>query len=531
MAKNNINIKRVSMLMLGALLAVIGATFTPWQQDKATAAGCTVPSPNYGTVTSTVAVSTAGTYTLWSRIMAPDATKNSYLLEVDGANCYTVGDASSIPANAWTWVDYQSGNTATKITLNLSAGSHTIKMIGREATVKVDRLLAVGDAKCVPTGLGDNCAAAVDAQIPQVSLATSINNTSATVAITATATDNIGVAKVDFYVDGALKSTDAASPYSYTWSTQGVTNGSHNITVKAYDAAGNVGSASSTVTINTGDTQAPTTPGSVTASPDNGKVTLKWSASTDNTGVTAYRVIRDGVQIGTSTTTQYTDTKVSENTTYSYQVSAVDAANNVSNASPAVKITTPRVADTQAPATPKNFTGTAVSPTQINLRWSASSDNVSVQSYSVYRYPFTGSSEKLLTTTATEVGDTGLKPNTSYTYHITARDGAGNVSAKSQTITVKTPTQAVSTGTVQGKVTGNWWRDINGAQVTITVNGKRYTATTNKSGVYRLSGVPAGKYTMTVSAKGYKTTYVSVTIKANTTVTRHVRLGGWWWWR
>lgn len=531
MAKNNNIIKRAPMLMLGALLAVMGVVFAPWQQDKVAAAGCAVPSPNYGTATSTVTVSTAGTYTIWSRIIAPDATKNSYLLDIDGANCYTVGDASSIPANTWTWVNYQSGNTASKITLNLSAGSHTIKMIGREASVKVDRLLAISDSNCVPSGLGDNCAAAVDTQIPQVSLATSINNTAATVAITATPTDNIGITKVDFYVDGVLKNTDTASPYSYTWSTQGVANGSHNITVKAYDAAGNVGSASSTVTINTGDTQAPTTPTNVTASPNNGKVSLKWSASTDNTGVTTYRIIRDGVQIGTSTTTEFTDTKVSENTTYSYQVSAVDASNNVSSASPAVKITTPRAADTQAPTVPTNFTGTAVSPTQINLRWSASSDNASVQSYSVYRYPFTGSAEKLLTTTATQIGDTGLKPSTSYTYHITARDGAGNVSAKSQTITVKTPAATVSTGTVQGKVTGNWWRDVKDARVTITVHGKRYTATTNRSGIYRLSGIPAGKYTMSISAKGYKTKYVSVTVKANKTVIRHIRLSGWWWWR
>jgi hypothetical protein len=61
--------------------------------------------------------------------------------------------------------------------------------------------------------------------------------------ITATAADNVGVTKVEFYIDGQLKSTDTASPYTYTLDTTLLSNGLHFLQVKAYDAAGNSGTS------------------------------------------------------------------------------------------------------------------------------------------------------------------------------------------------------------------------------------------------------------------------------------------------
>jgi beta-lactamase superfamily II metal-dependent hydrolase len=74
-----------------------------------------------------------------------------------------------------------------------------------------------------------------------------------TVAVSASASDNVGVTKVEFYVDGALKSTDTSSPYSWSWDTTTASNGSHALTTKAYDAAGNVGtSTADSVTVSNG---------------------------------------------------------------------------------------------------------------------------------------------------------------------------------------------------------------------------------------------------------------------------------------
>jgi pseudomonalisin len=76
---------------------------------------------------------------------------------------------------------------------------------------------------------------------------------SGTVSVTASASDNVGVTKVEFYLDGALKSTSTASPYSWSFNTTTVANGSHTLQSKAYDAAGNVGS-SATVNVTVSNT-------------------------------------------------------------------------------------------------------------------------------------------------------------------------------------------------------------------------------------------------------------------------------------
>ena len=73
---------------------------------------------------------------------------------------------------------------------------------------------------------------------------------SGTVSVTASASDNVGVTKVEFYLDGVLKSTDTTSPYAWSWDTTGSTNATHSLTSKAYDAANNVGaSAAVSVTV------------------------------------------------------------------------------------------------------------------------------------------------------------------------------------------------------------------------------------------------------------------------------------------
>jgi uncharacterized protein YjdB len=70
-------------------------------------------------------------------------------------------------------------------------------------------------------------------------------------------------------------------------------------------------------------------------------VNLNWSPSTDNVGVTGYRVFRNGTQVGAPATPTFQDGGVSPNTTYSYTVAAVDAAGNVSSQSNPVSVSTP----------------------------------------------------------------------------------------------------------------------------------------------------------------------------------------------
>ncbi|MFB9326075.1 discoidin domain-containing protein [Paenibacillus aurantiacus] len=82
--------------------------------------------------------------------------------------------------------------------------------------------------------------------------------------------------------------------------------------------------------------------------------------------------------------------------------------------------------DTQAPTAPAGLTATAVSASAINLSWNASSDNVGVAGYDIYR-----GGSLIGSSSTTAYSDTGLNASTAYSYTVKAKDGAGNVSAAS----------------------------------------------------------------------------------------------------
>lgn len=80
-----------------------------------------------------------------------------------------------------------------------------------------------------------------DTTAPTVS--TSASGSSGTITFAATASDNIGVTRVDFLVDGRVKGSATAAPYSLAFNSTTIANGSHTLSAKAYDAAGNVGTS------------------------------------------------------------------------------------------------------------------------------------------------------------------------------------------------------------------------------------------------------------------------------------------------
>ncbi|QSQ26702.1 lectin [Pyxidicoccus parkwayensis] len=159
-------------------------------------------------------------------------------------------------------------------------------------------------------------------------------------------TDNEGVAFYDVYHDGQLlKSVSGATVSTVLTVVPGATWGLY---VNARDAAGNVSQGSATLSITPPscqpDTQPPSVPTGVTATASGTSVTVSWSASTDNQGVTAYDVFRGGVKIGTVSGsppgTSFVDSGLSPNTAYAYAVLARDAQGNASAQSTAVTVTT-----------------------------------------------------------------------------------------------------------------------------------------------------------------------------------------------
>ncbi|MFR9774924.1 cellulose binding domain-containing protein [Micromonospora sp. MS34] len=118
----------------------------------------------------------------------------------------------------------------------------------------------------------------------------------------------------------------------------------YQFSVVARDGAGNRSAASPAASVTTPapDTTPPTAPGTPTASAVGPTgLTLAWGPATDNIGVTGYRVHRSGdVLVGSTTGTTLAVTGLTASTTYSFTIVAVDAAGNVSPASPAVTVTT-----------------------------------------------------------------------------------------------------------------------------------------------------------------------------------------------
>jgi chitodextrinase len=162
---------------------------------------------------------------------------------------------------------------------------------------------------------------------------------------------------------------------------------------------------------------------------------LSWTASTDNVGVTGYRIYRNGAFVGSAATTAYADTSVQPATGYSYYAIAYDAAGNSSAASTAVTATTPPAPDTAPPSAPSGLVAAAPSSTEVDLSWAASSDNVGVAGYRIYRNgALVGNSA------TTAYPDTsGVQPATSYSYYVVAYDAAANSSMPSAAANVTTP--------------------------------------------------------------------------------------------
>src|SRR5262249_27454903 len=133
------------------------------------------------------------------------------------------------------------------------------------------------------------------------------------------------------------------------------------------------------------DTMPPSAPTNLAvASKNSTSVSLTWTASTDNIGVTGYRTFHGATQVGTSATTAFTATGLAPSSTHTYTARAVDAATNVSDPSNSVTVTTdPPVVDTTPPTAPTNLAVASKTSTTVTLSWTASTDNVGVTGYRI----------------------------------------------------------------------------------------------------------------------------------------------------
>ena len=249
-------------------------------------------------------------------------------------------------------------------------------------------------------------------------------------------TDNIGVAGYRVYRDKQLVQEVQGEQFTDTGLTEDT---EYTYEVRAFDIAGNQSEASNEVFARTSvsvDDEAPTIPLNLKVeNVTTDTVSLSWGASTDNIGVAGYRVYRDKQLVQEVQGEQFTDTGLTEDAEYTYEVRAFDAAGNQSEVSNRINVRTKGIVDHKPPTTPMNVRATVVTENKVTLLWEASSDESGIRSYQVYRNSILVGSLPGDTLSYT---DTNLSEKTKYYYTITACDHAGNVSVASKALLITT---------------------------------------------------------------------------------------------
>jgi chitodextrinase len=412
---------------------------------------------------------------------------------------------------------------ATSVTLGFVAASFTVN-----SSLRITAVVPSGttSGRWRVTTPGGTATAPVDFQTtqpadvtppsaPQGLRITSTSQSSVSVAWDAS-TDSVGVVGYGVYKSGVLAGSGAATTY-YLGSLSCGT--SYVVAVDAVDGAGNR-SAKTSMTATTspcGDIQPPSMPANLRVKAGTltqASLVLAWDPSSDNVGVTLYRIYRNGAKLGEGSgsaggwSDEWTVTGLACGTQSQYAVEALDAAGNVSSRA-TLNATTAACSDTTPPTAPTLLTSTGVTPTSVSLSWTASLDNVGVAGYGIY----VGGAPKG-TSTFPAMTLSGLSCSTDYMIEVDSFDAAGNRSSTKASTWITTaacldaiaptaPTNFRVTGTAQTSLTAAWSAATDNVGVTgyrLYLNGA-LKGTTTSSLTYGFAGLQCGTtYALAVEA-------------------------------
>jgi uncharacterized repeat protein (TIGR03806 family) len=283
--------------------------------------------------------------------------------------------------------------------------------------------VSVAEDAVNPEGLGSfpsqtaNITVLPDGEAPAIpaNLAGSTLVTSAQISWNAS-TDNVAVEGYRVLLNGQVIATTGNLSFGIT-GLDPLT--AYSVAVVAFDATGNSSPAVPITLTTLPDTSAPSSPGGLAGVRQLTSIQLAWTASNDNVAVDAYRIRRNGDIVATVQGLGFQDTGLAVNTSYNYEVTAIDEAGNISN--PAL-LTISTLPDLAPPEVPGSLGGLP-DVTTVSLSWTAASDNVAVSSYRILREGFDIASVQGLTYL-----DTGLTPETTHNYQVIAVDSSGNLS-------------------------------------------------------------------------------------------------------
>ena len=328
---------------------------------------------------------------------------------------------------------------------------------------------------------------------------------------------------------GCSSFVEIGTPTATSFNDTGLTpSTNYSYRVRAKDTTGNMGPYSSIVNLGTPAT-IPSLPGNLVATaPSSTEIDLSWMASTETGGsIGNYLLERclganctNFAQVGAPAATSYRDIGLTNGNTYNYRVRAADAVSNLSPYSN-VASATAATPDTQPPTAPGSLAATAPSSSQINLSWTAATDNVGVTGYYIERCQGAGCTLffRVAVATGHSYSDTGLSASTTYLYRVRAIDAAGNLGpytsiASATTLANGSPNFALSASPANPTV-------VPGGQVTSTITS---TLSNGFSGAIALSasGMPTGATVSfnpnTIPAPGGGNSTMTITVAPGTAI-------------
>lgn len=267
-----------------------------------------------------------------------------------------------------------------------------------------------------------------------------LTTVSATSTLITSSTDNIAVSSVAFYYGsfgGTLASStligSISSPtgtlYSILWNTRTASNGSTTLWALSTDTSNNTTSASTTLNV-----ENPPVISAVTSSTGLTTSTITWTTDEAASSQVNYG-LTGSYGFSTSTAALVTSHSLTlanliPSSTYQFQVLSTDSNGNTATTTNSAFTT--RI-DNVPPSVPTSVAANAVSASEVDISWGASTDNAAVAGYTIYRNGI-----QIATTTALTYADASLTAATTYGYALSAFDASGNASAQSSAATATT---------------------------------------------------------------------------------------------
>ena len=352
---------------------------------------------------------------------------DGYQISQDGGAPIDVGNTltattSGLTCNATSY-DYRvRGYNTTPLPASIGAWSSIVAMATEADTT----------APSVPTGLAE----------------TADSNTSISMSWNASTDECTGIARYDLSIDGG-GAINTGSDTTHT-ATGLSCDTSYGMRIRAVDGAGNPSAYSSTVNMSTNlDSTPPSVPtGLAKVSSTANSITVSYNASTDDVcGVYYYKIFYNATQYNIDFSSPYTKTGLACDTSYNFQISAVDYASNESAKSSIVAMSTD--ADVTAPSVPTGLAKVSSTDTTITMSWNASTDACSgVKDYYIAKNDVYLAT---ITSPTTSYTATGLACNaTAYNFKVLARDNSLNQSSYSANVNMSTDADTTNPSTPTG---------------------------------------------------------------------------------